>query len=406
MACRRPRFGPFITHPRAAPTGKKCPALTPTFNSTAPVRLYFLDWLRILAFAVLVLYHVGMVYVTWDFHVKSPFAGPGLEPWMKLSEPWRMSLLFMVSGAATAHLQRAGTSLALARRRSKALLLPLLCGVILVVPPQAYFEVVQKFGYAGNYLEFLGLYFSGYRGFCQHGHCLILPTWNHLWFLPYLWAYTMLLLAVLALFPGFLRAAANLAQVALGGFNLLGVPMLLILAARLALFERYPATHALWGDGFSHAIYLPMFVAGAVFATAGSLWQRLAAMRWPALLLALGFWAVLVFVRPAKPLEHSVIAIFQWSALVAAFGFARQHLNVDRPFRSRLTEAVFPVYVLHQTVIIVASQWLLPLHWPPLVEGPALVVITFTLSYAGYALIRQIGVLRPWFGLKPQLGAP
>ena len=69
-----------------------------TSTSQATERLYFLDWLRILAFAALVVYHVGMYYVSWDFHVKSPFAGPGLEPWMKLTEPWRMSLIFMISG--------------------------------------------------------------------------------------------------------------------------------------------------------------------------------------------------------------------------------------------------------------------------------------------------------------------
>ncbi len=64
-------------------------------------RLFFLDWLHIIALMVLIAYHVGMYYVTWDFHVKSPFASHALEPWMKLTEPWRMSLLFMISGAAT-----------------------------------------------------------------------------------------------------------------------------------------------------------------------------------------------------------------------------------------------------------------------------------------------------------------
>ncbi len=117
-------------------------------------RLFFLDWLRILAFAALVVYHVGMYYVSWDFHVKSPFAGPGLEPWMKLTEPWRMSLLFMVSGAASAHMLKAGPSLLLVRRRSAYLLLPLLFGIVFIVPPQSYFEVVQKFGFSGDYFAF------------------------------------------------------------------------------------------------------------------------------------------------------------------------------------------------------------------------------------------------------------
>jgi len=119
-------------------------------DSDTPQRLFFLDWLRIIAFVTLVFYHVGMYYVTWDFHVKSPFAGHGLEPWMKLTEPWRMSLLFVVSGAATAHLFKCGATGTLLRARSRFVLLPLLCGVVLVVPPQSYLEVMQKWDYAGS----------------------------------------------------------------------------------------------------------------------------------------------------------------------------------------------------------------------------------------------------------------
>ena len=33
------------------------------------VRRYDLDWLRIIAFGLLILYHVGMFYVTWGWHV-------------------------------------------------------------------------------------------------------------------------------------------------------------------------------------------------------------------------------------------------------------------------------------------------------------------------------------------------
>ena len=55
-----------------------------------------LDWVRILAFALLVPYHVGMYYVTCDWHVKSPMAGSMLEPFMILTAPWRMLLLFFI----------------------------------------------------------------------------------------------------------------------------------------------------------------------------------------------------------------------------------------------------------------------------------------------------------------------
>ena len=50
-------------------------------------RLYFLDWVRILAFCLLVLYHVGMYYVSWGWHVKSVHASTALEPLMLLASP-------------------------------------------------------------------------------------------------------------------------------------------------------------------------------------------------------------------------------------------------------------------------------------------------------------------------------
>ena len=363
-------------------------------------RLYFLDWLRILAFAVLVLYHVGMYYVSWGFHVKSPFAGPGLEPWMKLSEPWRMSLLFMISGAATSHLLKSGANLAFVRSRSARLLLPLLCGVLLIVPPQSYFEVIQKFDYSGSYADFLRLYYTGYNGFCENGHCLILPTWNHLWFLPYLWVYTVTLCIASALWPSIIQTASKHMDKAFHGLGIVLIPMAWLFFLRLTLFERHPSTHALWGDWFNHALYFTVFLIGAIFATHNTLWTRLAHWRWPALGLAIFFWGVLVLIHPIKPLEHAAIAIYQWSALVAAVGFAKTHLNHDSRLRVHLTELVFPVYLLHQTVIIVLSQLWLPLQLTPAIEGPMMVLATFALSYGGYALIRRINLLRPWFGLK------
>jgi glucans biosynthesis protein C len=387
-----------ILYPRQLQSTTRSMHSTPLSDS--PPRLYFLDWLRIVALLVLVLYHVGMYYVRWDFHVKSPFAGPGLEPWMKLSGPWRMDLLFMVSGAATALMLKAGATGGLLRKHTKFLLLPLLCGMLFIVPPQSYFEVVQKFGYSGDYLSFLKLYFRHYQGFCQGGNCLILPTWNHLWFLPYLWLYTLLLWGAIKVWPASLVTSARFAEKLLAGARLAVVPIAVIFTVRISLFAPYPSTHAMWGDWFNHTMYFGMFVIGTVFATQPSMWLGLVKWRWPALVAALGCWAVLVGLRPARPLEHLVIATMQWGALVAALGFAQKLCNVDHPLRQRLTEAVFPVYIFHQTVIIVASQAMLPWQWTPAIEGPVLVAVTLLLSYAGYDAVRRVGFLRPWFGLR------
>lgn len=60
-----------------------------------------LDWLRVAAFGLLILYHLGMLYVPWPYHAKSRHIVPALEPIMLAVNPWRLLLLFLISGVAT-----------------------------------------------------------------------------------------------------------------------------------------------------------------------------------------------------------------------------------------------------------------------------------------------------------------
>ena len=378
-------------------------------------RQYFLDWLRILAFGLLVLYHVGMYYVGWDWHIKSPNIGSAIEPWMRLVSPWRMDLLFVVSGAATAFmLRRRGAEGGLLRERAARVLWPLLFGALVIVPPQSYLEVVHRFGYAGGALDFMRLYLSGYSGFCRAtGPCLILPTWNHLWYLPYLFVYTLVLWSLVVARPRWLARLADAAVPALAGTRLLVVPIVLLALTRMALRTRFPVTHALVDDVFAHTQYFAMFLFGAVFAQGAGLAARMQALRWTALIGALAAWA-LMLLAPAhagatgawpsllRPLVYSVL---QWCAIVAALGFAHRHLNVDNRWRRRLTEAVFPVYILHQTLIILLAHALLPWALAPAIEAPLLVAGTLLFSLLGWAGVRRVGWLRPVFGMHARASA-
>jgi glucan biosynthesis protein C len=377
-------------------------------------RLFYVDWLRIAAFALLVLYHVGMVYVPWDFHVKHQPTYAALEPLMRLSNPWRMSLLFVVSGLATGlMLGRPG----LARERSKRLLLPLLLGMALIVPPQAWLQVREQFGYGASYIDFLRLYFGAYPGFCGARECLVLPTWNHLWFLPYLWCYTMLLLVALRMGPSaVLRRAAD-ALGRLPAWRLLLLPLLLFAAVRVLLFPHFGETHALFDDWAAHASYGSMFAFGVLLARRRLLLARLQDLRWPALALGLVAWLVLAFYPslltgwPAVPEAWRLpvrlaFATAQWCGIVAAFGFARRHLDVDHRWRAPLTEAVFPLYLVHQTIIVGAAVALRPLALPAGIEAALIVALTFAGGFAAWRLARRSGWLRPWLGLSPQAPAP
>lgn len=390
------------------------PATHPPSLLPATHRQFFLDWVRIIGFFVLILYHVGMVYVSWDYHVKSSVAVTALEPLMQMSSPWRLGLLFLISGAACGWmLQKSGPG-RFVRQRSVRLLPPLLFGMALIVPPQAYVEVVEKLGYQGSFMDFMQLYYRAYQGFCRDGHCLDLPTWNHLWFVAYLWAYALVLAAIVWLVgKRFAQWSEKLAGW-LQGWKIIAVPVLVLWLARILLASQFPQTHDLVSDWYNHAQYSFLFVLGAMVAAQPRFWQQLDDVRWFSLATAFGCWATLVVyyhlpdsafapshVEYWRYLLRMVYASLQWCAPAAACGFAHRHLQFDSAKRRYLTEAVFPVYILHQTFIVVLEHFIKLCKLEQGTEALVLIVLTLTLSYGGYELVRRVRVLRPLFGLAP-----
>jgi hypothetical protein len=93
-------------------------------------------------------------------------------------------------------------------------------------------------------------------------------------------------------------------------------------------------------------------------------------------------------------------AATQWGGIVAAFGFARAHWNADHRWRAPLTEAVFPLYLVHQTILILAAVALRPLQLPVVPEALLIIALTFGGGLAAWQLARRAGRLRPWMGLS------
>jgi hypothetical protein len=377
-----------------------------------PPRQVFLDWLRIAALLTLVPYHVGMYYVPWPWHVKSATIVPELAPWMMLTSPWRMSLLFLVSGAALSlALQRWAAGQGWLRDRARKLMWPLLTGILLVVPLQPYFEVRQFHGYGGGFGEFLLRYYSADAGFCRPGRgCLVLPTWNHLWYLPYLMAYTLGLWGQLRRWPLALdRMAARLTPWLSDRLTsrlttatvVFVLPVAWLLATRVAMGRQFPPSHALVDDWMLHSQYAPIFLLGAVLARCPPAWPRAEALRWTALGIAAVAWALLVS-QPALPLWRAGAAsAMQWCGIVAALGFGHRHLHADGPWRQALSQAVFPVYLLHQSVTIGLAMALAPARLPIGVEALLLVTGTLALGACGWLATRRWPRLAPWLGGAP-----
>jgi surface polysaccharide O-acyltransferase-like enzyme len=370
-----------------------------------------LDWVRILAFGVLIFFHVGMYYVTWGWHVKSPFASHTIEPLMMLSSPWRLSLLFFVSGCATAFLH-AKSATGFVRSRTQRLLIPLAFGVWFIVPPQSWAEVTEAVGYHDGYLHFMSLYASGYGDFCKDG-CLRIPTWNHLWFVAYLWCYTMLAaLAWWAIPQRYIDRLGAVVANRLRGPWLIALPAAWLAALRIALVARFPDTHALVDDWYLHAEYLSVFALGLLLARETAVWEEIRRQRWIALALALVGWGVVTSYFAhydelkdldwLRQLQRAFYALDQWCAIVAALGFARQWNPADSRARRYLTEAIFPFYIVHQTAIVLYAHFMKPLALTPLAEAPLLIAATVATCFASFEIVRRVGWLRPLFGLAPR----
>jgi peptidoglycan/LPS O-acetylase OafA/YrhL len=134
-------------------------------------------------------------------------------------------------------------------------------------------------------------------------------------------------------------------------------------------------------------------------------------LRWVALAIAITAWAAIITYFNAYPdgvtppewlraIMRSVRELDAWCAIVAAIGFAHRYLkNADGPVRQLLTQAIFPFYLIHQTIIVVAGHYLDELQLPLAIEAPLLVATTALGCWLFFDLGRRVPFLRVWIGL-------
>jgi glucan biosynthesis protein C len=383
------------------------------------IRRHDIDVLRVLAFGLLIFYHAGMLYVApvadWrGMPLHSQHAAAWLQYPMLFVNRWRMELLFLISGLAVRFLrgnveQPAG----LALKRTLRLLLPLIVGMLVVIPIQAYVAGLNDRAIAPGFGAFLLHYWT-------HSYKAYGLNWAHLWYLPYVWLYTMLLLMLMPALesrPG-QRLRARCLQ--LRGASLLVHPVLPLFACGLLLSWRYPETHALIGDWYALALYVTMFLYGYLLCTDAGLWAELARLRRHTLTVALGCFALYLFLDKfagasidrnvhnyallvlIKLLTIWLRYSYTWIAIAAVLGWG--HTLLNRPFRwlPYAREAVYPWYILHQSLLLFFAWQVMPLELGPVAE-PLLILLG---TVAGCALlheglIRRTRWLRPLFGLNP-----
>jgi peptidoglycan/LPS O-acetylase OafA/YrhL len=360
-----------------------------------------LDWIRVSAFGLLILYHVGLVYSPYDWHIRSTHTFDGMRQVLLITQPWRLTLLFLVSGAALRFVSSGRTAVAVLGARAARLGPPLLFGVLVLVPIQAWIEARDKGSWSGGFLEWLA------REFAPAGVADGVPL-NHLWFVLYIAAYTVAAVPLL-IWPSLAQRLAEALERGLRGWRLLVLPAAYLIAARAWLYYYDGITNKLTDDWYNHAQSLAAFLFGFLLARREAVWRDFERFRWAGLAVAAVALplAALQAVHPGGGAFHevprnAVFALDQWAAIVAILGFGRRWLNRPQtPLLRYLNDAVFPCYLAHQTVLVVAVWLIRPVRLPAPLEGLSLVAITFAVSLAIYEVVRRIPLIRPLWGLKP-----
>ncbi|MFN4120760.1 acyltransferase family protein [Acidovorax sp.] len=397
--------------PSAARLAPFASTAAPAAGATHTPRRHDVDALRALAFALVIVYHVAMYYVAdWHWHIKSPHAADWLQAPMRAVNLWRMDLVFLVSGLAFGLVRRGHTVPGLIRARSLRLLLPLAFGMAVVVPYQPYAQGVANGLIEPGLGAFLLRYYAGSSwppGTFDGWEAGV--TWNHLWYLAYLWVYTTVLALLLPLAESAAGRRVRAAFTGLRGAALVGVPVLPLLLYSALLWPHFPPTHDLVHDAWLHAVYFTVFVYGYWMGLNPPLWAELVRLRWHTLGLAAALLALYLGglalaqhlgVRPQARLPLRWVADgYLWAALLAILGWAHHRLNRPWPWLRWANESVYPWYLLHQTAIIALAVALAPARLGPVLEPLALLAGTVAVCWGITAVVRRVAWLRPLLGL-------
>ncbi|MBC3767659.1 acyltransferase family protein [Neptunicella marina] len=376
-------------------------------------RRYDIDALRVLAFMLLILYHIGMYYVQdWGWHVKSPDTYSWLQDLMLLVNQWRMCLLFILSGMALALIKGKYSAGSLIWLRSKRLMIPLIFSMYVIVAPQLFYQLQLNNGYQQDYLTFWLQYINAPADFFPEMQSVIgLLTWNHLWYLPYLWVYSIIMLAI-----G--DALKKLAQSTLASkLNLWHVFAVLVVvqtAIWMGYGRNYPETHDLVTDWYAHSKYLLAFSVGYMLVMHKNWWQQCIDKRLVLLGIAVCGYIFIFFDNHGfmPSVEGSAypdlmqgaysVAYFinRYAWLFAVIGLGGHYLNRSTPALKYANDAVLPWYIFHQTLIVVFAMWLRPLALNDGLEFVLLTAATVAGCAIGYELVRRLWITRVLFGLK------
>ena len=349
-------------------------------QTTTSTRRYDIDWLRVIAIGLLLVYHIGIGFQPWGVFIQFIQSDrPLTSLWIPMSmlNIWRIPLLFFVSGMGVCFAMRKRNWNQLLLERTKRIFIPLLFGIIFIVP--VHVVLWQK--YYSQELKYA-------------------PFPGHLWFLGNIFIY------VLFLSPLFFylkknehgkihRWLQNLFNNPLGLMLISGAFILEVVLMKPEVYEMY----ALTLHGFLLGLLAFLFGYIAVYS-GNTFWQTLLKWRWLMLSVAFILFLVRLIVYDLQaPIYILPIESCGW--IFGVFGFAYKYLNRPSKTLSYLSQGAYPIYIIHMIFLYLASFLIMPLDIPMVLQFTLIVVFTFIGCFMFYDLvIRRVDFLKLLFGMK------
>ncbi|PSR55735.1 acyltransferase [Adhaeribacter arboris] len=376
-------------------------------------RQSYLDWLRILAIVGVLFFHAAMPFVPEEvWHLKNKETSNLLLEFNFWLSRFRMPLLFFISGTVTFFMMKNRTGGAFVLLRLRRLFIPLLFGMLVIVPPQVYLERLTQ-GFKGNFFDFYPSIFN-FEPYPKGNF-----SWHHLWFIAYLFVYDVLLVPLFVWLKqkrgkAFLQRVSLLAK----GKRIywLMLPGVIVFSSMVL---KYDQTNDLFHD-YCFFLYWLCFLLGGYFCIASpALMDSLERNRRFSLTLAFLAIVLLNYFRWNSMELQTLIPDYQtnwrtyiylaiyplnaWFWVFAAIGYGKRYLNKFHPAINYINQAVYPFYILHQTIIVIIVYYVVQTSDTIVMKYLFTVLVTFAVSMLLFHLfIKEFVLTRFLFGMKPK----
>ena len=381
----------------------------PTDATREAARLHYLDWLRVIATLGVFLFHASNVFNTTNFEIKNAEGSTVIMIIDTLFYPWGMPLFFLLAGAGSWFALRRRSAGQFTRERTMRVLVPFFTGTILLGPLQLYLSWshrIQTGVFNGSFFEFVS------ERLAYTGPKIIGAIGYHMWFLGFLFAFSLLALPLFIWLKGetgrgLVSRLARLCE-RRGAILLFILPPALV---RLSLQPFFPQLHH-WADFFTYGTF---FVLGYI-VFADERFPRAIRRDWR-IILGVGIAATLAAMAIGLSLESfdiekspSAFWEFLMWALIATCGWCwtafvlfvgMRYLDHDSQALRYGQVTLLPFFVIHQPVILAIAYVVVQWEAALLVKLPVVVLGAFVMSIGITELvIKRVSVLQNAFGMK------